>query len=124
MVVPIADAYYEAENPQKAGRELQVMIKTAKRLKRNFRFLKGYLGKLSPHKMNMFLFIPEPILALGLSFIFRSSFGEKFMYEHSIKAPDEMRRLHRQFYTYLHKKSKVNEMEVIYEPEKSGAHDV
>jgi 2-dehydropantoate 2-reductase len=101
MVVPIADAYYEAENPPKAGKELQVMIKTAKRLKRNFRFLKDYLGELSPHKMNMFLFIPESILAIGLSFVFRSSFGERFMYEHSIKAPDEMRRLHREFYTYV-----------------------
>jgi 2-dehydropantoate 2-reductase len=101
MVVPIADAYYEAKNPIKAGKELKVMTKTARRLKRNFRFLKEHLGVLSPNKMNMFLFIQEPILAIGLSFVFDSSFGKKFMYEHSIKAPDEMRQLHRQFYTYV-----------------------
>jgi 2-dehydropantoate 2-reductase len=101
MVVPIADAYYEAENPLKVGKELKVMTRTARRLKRNFHFLKEHLGVLSPNKMNMFLFIPQPILVIGLSFVFCSSFGEKFMYEHSIKAPDEMRQLHRQFYRYV-----------------------
>jgi 2-dehydropantoate 2-reductase len=101
MVVPIADAYYEVENPLKAGKELKVMTRTARRLKRNFHFLKEHLGVLSPNKMNMFLFIPQPILVIGLSFVFCSSFGEKFMYEHSIKAPDEMRQLHRQFYRYV-----------------------
>jgi 2-dehydropantoate 2-reductase len=101
MVVPIADAYYEAENPLKVGKELKVMTRTARRLKRNFHFLKEHLGVLSPNKMNMFLFIPQPILVMGLSFVFCSSFGEKFMYEHSIKAPDEMRQLHRQFYRYV-----------------------
>jgi 2-dehydropantoate 2-reductase len=101
MVVPIADAYYEAENPLKVGKELKVMTRTARRLKRNFHFLKEHLGVLSPNKMNMFLFVPQPILVIGLSFVFCSSFGEKFMYEHSIKAPDEMRQLHRQFYRYV-----------------------
>ena len=40
MVVPIADAYYEAVNPGKVGAEKNIMLKTAKRLKRNFCFLK------------------------------------------------------------------------------------
>lgn len=101
MVVPIADAYYEAEFPQMAGKELKVMVKTAKRLKQNFRFLKSFLGKLSPKKMNIFLFIPTPILTLGLSLTFCSSFGDRFMYQHAVKAPDEMRQLHKQFYAYV-----------------------
>jgi 2-dehydropantoate 2-reductase len=101
MVVPIADAYYEADNPIKAGKELQIMTKTAWRLKRNFRFLKEHLGVLSPKKMNMFLVIPEPVLVMVLTSVFCSSFGKKFMYEHSMKAPDEMRQLHRRFYTYV-----------------------
>lgn len=101
MVVPIADAYYEAEFPQMAGKELKVMVKTAKRLKRNFHFLKGHIGKLSPNKMYLFLFIPMPILTMVLSLVFRSSFGDRFMYQHSVKAPDEMRQLHNQFYTYV-----------------------
>lgn len=101
MVVPIADAYYEAEFPQMAGKERKVMVKTAMRLKRNFHFLRSYLGKLSPNKMYMFLLILKPILTIALSFIFCSSFGDRFMYQHSVKAPDEMRQLHKQFYTYV-----------------------
>lgn len=101
MVVPIADAYYDAEFPQMAGKELKVMVKTAKRLKRNYYFLKNHLGKLSPYKMYLFLLIPMPILAITLSFIFCSSFGDRFMYQHSKKAPDEMRQLHKQFYAYV-----------------------
>ena len=101
MVVPIADAYYEAENPEKAGRERQVMQKTARRLKRNFRFLKRHYGQLSPGKMNLFLPAPLPVLTEALSFTFESSFGHKFMYQHAVKAPDEMRQLHKEFYAYL-----------------------
>lgn len=101
MVVPIADAYYEAECPQMAGKERKVMVKTAMRLKRNFHFLKSHLGKLSPNKMYLFLFIPMSILTMMLSLVFCSSFGNRFMYQHSIKAPDEMKQLHKQFYTYV-----------------------
>lgn len=101
MVVPIADAFYEAESPQRAGKELKLMVKTARRLKRNFCFLKSSIGKLSPKKMNLFLFIPIPILTIGLSLTFCSDFGDRFMYQHSIKAPDEMRQLHKQFYAYV-----------------------
>lgn len=101
MVVPIADAYYEADNPTKAGYEHKIMYKTAKALKRNFQFVRKNCGKLSPWKMNIFLFVPMPILTIIMSFVFRSTFGEKFMYQHSIKAPDEMGELHNQFYGYM-----------------------
>lgn len=101
MVVPIADAYYEADNPTKAGYEHKIMHKTAKALKRNFQFVRKNCGKLSPWKMNIFLFVPIPILTIIMLFVFRSSFGKKFMYQHSIKAPDEMRELHKQFYEYM-----------------------
>ncbi len=101
MVVPIADAYYEADNPTKAGYEHKIMHKTAKALKLNFQFVRKNCGKLSPWKMNIFLFVPMPILTIIMSFVFRSTFGEKFMYQHSIKAPDEMRELHNQFYEYM-----------------------
>ncbi len=104
MVVPIADAYYEADHPKQAGREQKVMHRTAEQLKQNFRLLKKDCGKLSPSKMNFFLFIPLPVLTATLSFVFESAFGNRFMYQHAVKAPDEMRRLHEQFYGYLETK--------------------
>ena len=103
MVVPIADAYYEADCPEKAGKEWKVMRKTAERLKRNFCFLKKKFGRLSPWKMNIFLCLPSTILTNVLSITFESQFGNKFMYQHAMKAPDEMRELHRQFYSYIKK---------------------
>lgn len=104
MVVPIADAYYEADNPEKVGKERKIMWKTAKRMKRNFNMLRRLGITLSPKKMNLFRFVPISILSMGLSMVFRSDFGNMFMYQHSMKAPDEMRQLHRQFYKYIKSK--------------------
>lgn len=101
MVVPIADAYYEADYPEKAGYERKIMNKTAKRMKRNFCVLHRLGIRLSPGKMNIFRFLPIAVLSIGVSFVFRSNFGNIFMYRHSMNAPDEMERLHKQFYCYL-----------------------
>ena len=53
--------------------------------------------------MNIFRFLPLPFLAIMLVVTFGSSFGDKFMYQHAMKAPDEMRELHKQFYAYMKK---------------------
>ena len=105
MVVPIADAYYEAENPAKAGLERKLMKKTAERMRRNYRDLHKFGMKLSPKKMNLFRIIPISLLSVVLGLIFRSDLGDVFMYQHSMKAPDEMRQLHNQFYEYMSKKA-------------------
>jgi len=104
MVIPIADAYYEAVCPKKVGLEKNILQKTAKRLKRNLCFLKIKVGELSPGKMNIFRFIPLNILAFALKIIFNSRFGDKFMYRHAMKAQDEMKQLHKQFYAYLRRR--------------------
>lgn len=101
MVVPIADAYYEADNPEKAGKERKLMYKTAKRMKYNFCTLRKSGITLSPKKMNMFRILPTFALSIGLSMVFQSHFGNVFMYQHSMNAPDEMRQLHKQFYCYI-----------------------
>ena len=101
MVVPIADAYYESDDPEKVEKEWKIMRKTAERLKRNFNFLRKQKGKLSPWKMNIFCFLPLSFLTIMLAVTFGSSFGDKFMYQHAMKAPDEMRELHKQFYAYM-----------------------
>lgn len=101
MVVPIADAYYMAKNPQMAWKEAEVMQKTAVQMKQNFQTLHKSGVVLSPRKMNMFRLLPIFILKIGLIAVFKSNFGEMFMYQHSMNAPDEMRTLHEQFYGYL-----------------------
>lgn len=101
MVVPIADAYYMARNPQKAWKEDNIMQKTAIQMKHNFQTLHKSGIVLSPRKMHMFRLLPTWMLRVGLSVVFKSNFGDVFMYQHSMNAPDEMRTLHEQFYRYL-----------------------
>ena len=103
MVVPIADAYYEADDPANAGTDRLVMDHTAKALRENFRTLAHNGVHLSPAKMQIFRFLPLPVLRLALKITFQSRFGDVFMYRHAIKAPNEMRQLHEQFYAYLSK---------------------
>lgn len=105
MVVPIADAYYEADDPENSGADRRLMSKTAGRIKRNMMWLKLHEGKLSPKKYYMFTSFPKRLIAAGLAITFKSEFGDRFMYRHSMKAPDEMRELHRQFYGYIKDRS-------------------
>ena len=104
MVVPIADAYYMARIPQEAWKEDNVMQKTAVQMKYNFQTLYKMGIVLSPRKMNMFRLLPTWMLKIGLTLVFKSDFGDVFMYQHSMNAPDEMRALHEQFYGYLNDK--------------------
>ena len=101
MVVPIADAYYEAADPEHAGRDAALMRKTAKQIRDNLSAIAARRIRLSPGKMQAFRLLPVPLVGWILGLVFESSFGDRFMYRHSIKAPDEMRRLHKQFYSWL-----------------------
>ncbi len=121
MVVPIADAYYEVKDPAHAGEDPALMKKTARQIRKNLRYIKDKGIRLSPVKMNIFLILPVTILSAALGFTFRSGFGQRFMYQHSMKAPDEMRRLHEQFYEYLklhgtggNKRGELNDAEISY----------
>ena len=101
MVVPIADAYYEAADPKHAGNDAALMKKTACRIRENMRALSKRGMKLSPAKLNVFRILPPGLTAVILGAVFRSGFGDRFMYRHSVKAPDEMHRLHDRFYDLL-----------------------
>ena len=106
MVVPIADAYYEAADPEHAGRDAVLMRKTAKQIRDNLNVIAARKIRLSPEKMQAFRLLPVPLVGWILSLVFRSSFGDRFMYRHSMKAPDEMRQLHEQFYHWLEQEGK------------------
>ncbi|SHO50784.1 ketopantoate reductase family protein [Anaerocolumna xylanovorans] len=102
MVVPLADAYYQAgKAPERVAWDKNSMKITAKRLKRNFNLL-GQKGIcLSPGKMKLICFLPVPLLACLLKYVYKSDFGNMFMYQHAMKAKEEMKLLHRDFYKYL-----------------------
>ena len=106
MVVPIADAYYEAADPEHAGRDAVLMRKTAKQIRDNLNVIAARKIRLSPEKMQAFRLLPVPLVGWILSLVFQSSFGDRFMYRHSMKAPDEMRQLHEQFYHWLEQEGK------------------
>lgn len=57
--------------------------------------------KTFTEKNAYFSLLPLFLLRFILSLTFQSKFGNIFMYRHAIKAPDEMRTLHEQFYNYL-----------------------
>ena len=101
MVVPIADAYYETADPANAGRDAALMRKTAKRIRDNLNAIAARRIRLSPGKMQAFRLLPIPLVGRILGLVYQSSFGDRFMYRHSMKAPDEMRLLHEQFYRWL-----------------------
>ena len=101
MVVPIADAYYEAADPGNAGKDAALMRKTAQRIRDNLSAIAARKIRLSPGKMQAFRLLPAPLVGWILGFVFQSSFGDRFMYRHSMKAPDEMRQLHEQLYRWL-----------------------
>ncbi len=101
MVVPIADAYYQSNDPQNCGKNYHLMLATAKQIRTNFCQISAGGLKLSPAKMNWFKILPSSLVALMLGIIFQSDFGDRFMYQHSMKAPDEMKELHNQLYGYL-----------------------
>ena len=101
MVVPIADAYYEAADPEHAGRNAVLMRKTAKQIRDNLDAIAARKIRLSPGKMQAFRLLPTTLVGWILVLVFQSSFGDRFMYRHSMKAPDEMRQLHEQLYRWL-----------------------
>lgn len=103
MVVPIADAYYTSDSPEIVYKDKRIMWKTAERMKNNFMIL-SMRKMLSPFKFYLFMICPTFLFTVVLTQVFKSRFGHKFMYEHSINAPQEMRQLHNDFYEYIQQK--------------------
>lgn len=103
MVVPLADAYYNTENPNKVSKDKSVMFQTAKQLHNNFVKIHKMGQTISPKKLNLFRLCPAFILSKVLPIVCTSKFGDKFMFQHAMKAKEEMNELHKQFYSFLNK---------------------
>ena len=102
LVVPLADAYYESADPERAGCDAALMRRTARRIRDNLGGLAQRGMRLSPGKLRLFRALPTWLTGFILGLVYRSDFGHRFMYRHSIKAPDEMRRLREAFYSEYH----------------------
>lgn len=100
MVVPIADAYYMSSRPLEVYKDRAIMRKTAERMKANFALL-AKRKMLSPFKFYLLLLCPLSVFTAALSMVFGSEFGHQFMYQHAMKAPQEMRQLHEDLYCYI-----------------------
>lgn len=100
MVVPIADAYYASDDPEKVYFDKTIMRETGAAIKRNFLWL-AERKRLSPAKFYLVSAAPVGLLGFILKYIYKSDFGYRFMYCHAIKAPDEMAQLHNEFYDYI-----------------------
>ncbi len=100
MVVPLADAYYQAEQPEYVYRDRNIMKKTARDMRTNFRNIHR-IGLLSPSKFHLIRLCPLWILTPILTSVFHSSFADVFMYPHAMKAPEEMKQLHEAFYQVM-----------------------
>ena len=100
LVVPLADAYYRSDDPANVYRDKDIMAQTACELKSNFREL-SKRSILSPPKFHLLRPCPQSLLKVGLTTVFRSHFGDVFMYRHAMKSPEEMRQLHRDFYSFM-----------------------
>lgn len=101
MVVPIGDAYLQAEDPERAGFDKALMAKTARQIKDNLRALKGLGVALRPFKMQALLYAPGFVARRIFTSMFQGAFGQTFFYPHVKKAPEEMRALHEEFYAFL-----------------------
>lgn len=106
MVVPLADAYYMVDNPKQVHRDWTVMHATARALHDNFTRLRVKGNSISPPKLNLLRLCPVALISWILPFVYNSAFGNRFMYQHAIKAKEEMEQLHQVFYGYLNKADK------------------
>ena len=102
MVVPLADAYYMVADPKAVHRDKAVMRKTAQALHDNFAQLKSRGNTITPTKLNLFRLCPVGLMVRILPFVYNSAFGDRFMYQHAMKAKEEMDALNKQFYVYLY----------------------
>lgn len=100
LVVPLADAYVRSDDPAHVCRDKALMRRCAEELKANMRFFEKR-GQLSPGKFRLIIACPIPLMSWVLARVFGSEFGNRFMYQHEMKAPDEMLRLHDDLYAYM-----------------------
>lgn len=92
MVVPLAKAYKMCDFKNNVHTKPEVVSIVVGEVKANFKALHA-IRMLEPSKFKLLQRIPNSVLSWFLKRLYRSEFGERFMYQHSIKAGAEMRAL-------------------------------
>ena len=105
LVVPLAEVYYRAEQPERAYKEWRIMQTAAKQLQGNFNKLHQLGVPITPNKLKIIRYLPAAVLTVILSLVYRTKFAEKFMRRHSMKAPEEMASLKREWKAWIRQKS-------------------
>lgn len=109
MVVPLADAYYRtAGDPAQVYQDKAVLRQTAEELRHNIRMIWHQYGAVSPGKMNLFRLLSVGALQAALAIVYKTKFADHFMFQHAMKAPQEMRQLHAELYARLPAKAGQN----------------
>lgn len=105
IVIPLADAIYRSGGDNyTAGKNREIMLRTAKEIRRNLYLLRQTGTSIHPAKMKLLLIVSPKIVAMALAKLYCSDFGSKFIYGHSQKAKKEMMALRHDYYRILKKR--------------------
>lgn len=94
LVVPLANVYYQPFHFQ----TVQAMII---QVKSNFRFILKKHERLLPMQLQMVYHLPTCILTMIMYYVYQTKFANRFMYQHALKAKQEMQVLEATLNTYL-----------------------
>ena len=98
MVCPLAyGIYFDGGNNYTFSKNKRAIIQTSKALKETFRFLKNAGIGVEPSKLNIFRFIPLPILNWLMALVFNTKWAETVISNHALTARDEMEMLFNDF---------------------------
>lgn len=92
VAIPLANAYYNSDNPEKVWEDGSVIEMTVMEIRKNLESLNEQ-GVLLPKQLKHFAMMPNRLNAIVLKMLYRSRFGNLFMFRHAINAPDELKML-------------------------------
>ncbi|WP_395045974.1 hypothetical protein [Flavobacterium sp.] len=105
MVCPLAfGIYFDGGNNYTFSKNKKAITQTSKALRETFSFIKNSGIGVEPSKLNIFRFIPLPILNWLLSLIFNTKWAETLISNHALAARIEMEMLCDDFILLAEKK--------------------
>ncbi len=98
MVIPLANGiYFDGRNNYTTARNKEAINSMTLSLRENFNFLKKNGIKITPTKLNVFIWCPRWLLNQILKTIYKTKFAETLISNHAINAKQEMKLLNNDF---------------------------